>query len=451
MNEGKNYLRVTEAARRKEKELEAHGYLFNHYERFKSISDYDRFIYTDKLQKVANLIIDKQVAREKIIYNELGISNANELEQMFLGDEGLQDFIGSNFNNVYSVVAGALKDITNDNYSMDKKLNKTEKARLENSIQNAFDEEFNKLSDEYKSNLSKMLGGGAISKTMIDDFRKVSNRTNNNKMKTASQVAASTLGKWKGDLLEQCVGMFLSQLNKVKNVTVTGSNLDEFNKFIKSDVTVYTDSISIGFSAKNYKMGKTKTGEFKLSRDLQLHGGGSFESLLTRIESLKNEDLNQYIGPIATGFRSDNFYFNLVNEAVKKDTFKSSQPAIDFIDTVKALASAWFGSQLLTNTQEGVSGQNVDFLVISNKRLIPISTLLIALREQSAANIKVNISSTAKIDEEEIYQQKRSSPYTSEGLYNRQVQNIGFYAGQEVYNGIKVGAIKLSLLLQELK
>ena len=157
MNEGKNYLRVTEAARRKEKELEAHGYLFNHYERFKSISDYDRFIYTDKLQKIANLIIDKQVAREKIIYNELGISNANELEQMFLGDEGLQDFIGSNFNNVYSVVAGALKDITNDNYSMDKKLNKTEKARLENSIQNAFDEEFNKLSDEYKNNLSKSI------------------------------------------------------------------------------------------------------------------------------------------------------------------------------------------------------------------------------------------------------------------------------------------------------
>ena len=447
-NEASNYIRVTEAARRKRSELEAAGYLHSNYSRFKDITDYDSVLYKDRLDKIGNTIISKQIAREQQIYKELGINGIQELREKFLGDEGLQDFIGSSFNNVYTTIADALKEVAGES-SLERKINKKTKKEMEQSMQNAFDRELDKLSEEYKNNLNKMTNKGALSKEMIDSFRKVNNRTDNNKMKTAAQIARSSLGHWKGELLEQCLGMFISQLSKVKGVEITGSNLDEFGKFIKSDVTAFTDNMTIGLSAKNYQIDKTDKSNLRLKQDLILHGGGSFASFLNRIESLKGEDLTQYTQNIAQSFRTNNYYYNLINEAARKTTFKSSKPATDFIETVKGLAAAWFGTQLVTNTQEKIEGQNVDFLVVSNVGFIPMSSLLIALREQTA-NLKVNLSSKGNIDEESIYRQKVTSPYTTEGLYSKKVQQIGFYAGQEIYSGIRVGAIKLNLILQQL-
>ena len=148
---------------------------------------------------------------------------------------------------------------------------------------------------------------------------------------------------------------------------------------------------------------------------------------------------------------SDNYYYSLINEAAHKTTFQSSDPAQDFISTIKGMAAAWFGTQLVINAKEGISGQNVDFFVLSNYGVIPMSVLLEGLKTE-VASIKVGISSTASLDEEEIYEKKISQPYNpQQGFYSNAVLNIGHYAGEEVYTGIKVSEIKLSLILSKLR
>ena len=137
-NEASNYIRVTEAARRKRSELEAVGYLHSNYSRFKDITDYDSVLYKDRLDKIGNTIISKQIAREQQIYKELGINGIQELREKFLGDEGLQDFIGSSFNNVYTTIADALKEVAGES-SLERKINKKTKKEMEQSMQNAFD------------------------------------------------------------------------------------------------------------------------------------------------------------------------------------------------------------------------------------------------------------------------------------------------------------------------
>ena len=67
-DEASNYIRVTEEARKKESQLESIGYLHSNYKRFKDISSYDR-IYLTQVEKVADLIIKKQLQREQDIYS----------------------------------------------------------------------------------------------------------------------------------------------------------------------------------------------------------------------------------------------------------------------------------------------------------------------------------------------------------------------------------------------
>ena len=450
-NEASNYIRVTEEARKKESQLESIGYLHSNYERFKDISSYDR-IYLTQVEKVADLIIKKQLQREQDIYRELGVKNVDELVNMFFNDQALNTFIESKYDNAKAMVAEALKESVG-NSSLSQTVSKVKKKQIEDSIEDSFNKAIKEMTEDYQKNLNKITGQG-LSKEVVSDLKKISNRENNNKMKNAMKIASGAFSQWRGDLHEQTIAMFLAKLNKVKGVEVTGSNLDSLSKFIKSDVTAFTDTMSIGFTAKNYKIIEDKNGNAKLKYKLNLHGGGkegnSFESFMERLESLKNTDLNSYIADIVGGFRSNNFYYNLINEAVQTSSFKTSQPALDFINTVKSLAAAWFGTQLVAETKEGLAGQNVDFLIVGKRELIPISSLLIALREKTL-DLTVSISSNAKIDEDSIYEQKIESPYTSEGLYSSHVQNIGFYAGQEVYSGIKISSIKLDLVLNQLK
>ena len=80
-----------------------------------------------------------------------------------------------------------------------------------------------------------------------------------------------------------------------------------------------------------------------------------------------------------------------------------------------------------------------------------MSVLLEGLKTE-VASIKVSISSTASIDEEEIYKEKISKPYNpQDGFYINPILNIGHYAGEDVYTGIKVSEIKLSLVLSKLR
>ena len=73
--------------------------------------------------------------------------------------------------------------------------------------------------------------------------------------------------------------------------------------------------------------------------------------------------------------------------------------------------------------------------------------MLKALREQTAG-INVNISSTANINEEQVYQNKLLAPHGNRSYTGGEVQ-VGAEAGREMYKGIKVSPIRLRLILSQ--
>ena len=442
---------VTDYAGRNLRKLEDAGYLHSNYERFKKVEHYNKMITDSKLKAVGDKVIEKQKAREEACYKALGVKNAAELNKKYLSDEAVNTFIQSSYNNIYATLADSLKEIMGSS-DLGQKVSKSHQKEIANSIEKNFDSALESLSKDYSSNINKLVNGGIISKEMVDSFRGVSNRDKDNKLRKAGQMARSSLAEWKGKLGEIVVGLFASQLNGIKGVEVTGGSIDELGKFIKTDVTSYTDEMSIGFSVKNYATKVNKeTGDKYLPRDITLHSGGNFETFLNRLKSLNAGDLQSDVNNIVDVLGSDNYYYSLINEAAHKTTFQSSDPAQDFISTIKGMAAAWFGTQLVINAKEGISGQNVDFFVLSNYGVIPMSVLLEGLKTE-VASIKVGISSTASLDEEEIYEKKISQPYNpQQGFYSNAVLNIGHYAGEEVYTGIKVSEIKLSLILSKLR
>lgn len=445
-----NYLRMTNAARTKQGELEKAGYLFSHYERFKEVSDYDKIIYQSRLKQVAEQLIDAQEQREAKFYQALGIKNVAELEEQFFSDAAIANFIGGHFNNIFPVISDALKTVANDG-SLTKKINKVTKQQVEKAIEDAFNTDFKQFSQEYQDNLHKIVNGGTLGAGMASVIKAVENRNKTNKMRTGAEISKAALGHWKGELLERCLAMFLAQIGKVSKVELTATDLDAFGRFMKSDVVAKLEDLEIGFQAKNYKWKKDPlTGEITFPNDLSLHSGGSFETFVKRIEALKNQQIAGELQTISKNLRSDNYYYHLINEAVNKTNFSKSEPAQEFLEVVKGLAAAWFGTQLVVDNQFGIAGKNVDFLIISNIGFLPMSVVLRSLYEQGS-KLKVSISSTAKINQNEYYERKINAPYTTESPYNSFVKNIGYYAGQEVYVGIKVGAIRLQIVLNNLK
>lgn len=445
-----SYLQMTNAARIKQSELEKAGYLFSHYDRFKDVSDYDKIIYQSRLEQVAKKLISEQEKREQQFYAQLDIKNVKELEEQYFSDAAVANFIGGHFNNIYPVISEALKSVVNDG-SLSTKISKTTKTQMEKAIEDAFNADFEKFSEEYQNNLYKIVNSGTLGAEMASVIKSVENRTNQNKMRTGAEVSKATLGHWKGELLERCLAMFLAQLGKVDKVQLTGTDLDSFNRFVKSDVTAKIGDLEIGFQTKNYKWKKDPlTNNVTLPNDLTLHSGGSFETFVTRIEALKNQQIAGDLQIISKKLRSNNYYYHLINEAVNKTNFSKSEPAQEFLQVVKGLAAAWFGTQLVVDNQFGIAGQNVDFLIISNIGFLPMSVVLKSLYNESA-NLKVSISSKTKINQDEYYERKINAPYTTESPYNSYVQHIGYYAGQEVYTGIVVGAIRLQIVLNNLK
>lgn len=363
-------------------------------------------------------------------------------------------------DNAIRTIANVLKEEANDTKYMSQKVENVD--NLVEKVGTYFEKEINTMSKDYVNNLNKIKSNGAINgndllsnstvretaKMLSGTLDSYTNISKNGEFKTAEEFARGAFRGLKGKMLEQCVAIFFAQLGKVKGVKVTGSNLDAFGKDIKSDDTVYTENYSIGITAKNYGTKTNSQGQISLKKELNLHSGGSFETFLNRLESFKNPELQGSLNTINKRFRSDNYYYNLINEAANKTSFKSSDPAQDFVSTVKDLAAAWFGSQLVTNTQEQVAGQNVDFLIVSNIGFIPMSSVLKALREETA-NLNVTIDSKSNIDLDDLYEKKINAKH-GRYTYSGEEVTIGAEAGKEVYNNIKIGAIRLHLILNKI-
>ena len=64
---------------------------------FEEISDYKSVYYANVINKLGKAIIKKQKEREKAIYNELGVSDINGLNELFKGDAAIQTFVNGTF------------------------------------------------------------------------------------------------------------------------------------------------------------------------------------------------------------------------------------------------------------------------------------------------------------------------------------------------------------------
>lgn len=441
--------KTTAEAQKRYSYLESVGYLHSDYNRFEEISDYKSVYYTNVINKLGKAIIKKQKERERAIYNELGVNDIDGLNELFKGDAAIQTFVNGTFNNLVGTVAEALANSSWDRGNLKQLMAEDKKRDIEHQIEQKFQKSLDGFTDEYKTNLNKILDNKGLSAEMLPLIKNIS-IFKDGELRTANSFAYASLGQWKGDLLEQCLAMCIAQLGKVKNVKVTGSDLDQFDKFIKSDVTVSTENMNIGLSAKNYKTIIDNKGNIIFDNDLALHGGSTgtyFENFLQRMESLKNDDFQGNINTITKRLRTDNYYYNLINEAAQKFSFKSSDPATDFIAIVKGLAAAWFGTQLITDTKEGNRGQNVDFFVVGKYGFIPMSSILQGLMNESAS-LSVNVNSTTNLNMDNIYDEKVQAEH-GKRMYSGEEVGIGIDAGSQVYDKIKVSPIKLKMILNQ--
>lgn len=441
--------KTTAEAQKRYSYLESVGYLHSDYDRFEEISDYKSVYYANVINKLGKAIIKKQKEREKLIYDELGVNGIDGLNDFFNGDAAIQTFINGTFNNLVGTVAEALSDSGWERGNLEQMMSESKKEDIEQRIENKFQKSLDGFTDQYKENLNKILNNKGLSAEMLPLIQNIS-IFKENELRDAKSFARASFGQWKGALLEQCLAMCVAQLGKVKNTKVTGSDLDQFDKFIKSDVTVTTSNMDIGLSAKNYKTIIDNKGNVVFDNDLALHGGNSgtyFENFLQRMESLKSDDFQGNINTITKRLRTDNYYYNLINEAAKKFSFKTSDPAMDFVAIVKGLAAAWFGTQLVTNTKEGNKGQNVDFFVVGKYGFIPMSSILQGLMDESAS-LSVNINSTASLNMDNIYDEKVQAEH-GRRMYSGEEVGIGIEAGSQVYDKIKVSPIKLKMILNQ--
>lgn len=457
LNQEGTWEHTTEAAKKRLKYLEKAGYLHSDYSRFEEITDYKTVYYKNVLSKLADKVIARQEAREKAIYADLGVSGVNDLNKKIFSDEALETFIGGNLDNAFRIIGDSLKEAADDTTYMSRKVENIDE--LVNKVSSTFEKDLNKMSENYVKNLKKIDKGGLISgdelknnsevkqiaKMMANNLSGYTNKRKDGEFKTAQEVASAAFRGMKGKMLEQCIGMFFAQLKKVKGIKVTGTDLDIFGKDIKSDTIVYTKNYSIGITAKNYATELNSKGQLALKKEINLHSGGSFDTFIKRLESFKNGDFQSDLGTITKRLTSDNYYYNLINEAANKVSFKSSDPAQDFLNIVKDLAAAWFGTQFVTDTKEQAAGQNVDFLALNDLGLIPMSVLLRALREESS-NINVSIESKTDIDLEDLYEKKVNAKH-GKYTYSGEEVTLGSKAGEEVYKDIEMKAIRLHLIL----
>ena len=452
-----NFKSVTQSAIRQSRYLVEEGYLHNDYERFKTIKSqkvgFDELIPIEKINSLVDKIIALQARRESGVLKQLGVVSLKQLNQRYFTDNGINELITEDLNQFYELILnGALDGITSNNSDNGQKITG---EQIKQGLDKAMKEKMKKASIDYQKTYDKIITNSSIGNQSftgvnsgaLQALNSLQDKTELNQ-EELYDLSNHYFASWKHEAMREALGSLLAQFEKVKGVKITNNNYDNYGKKSKSEFTVQLENgKDFGFSLAN-----RKSNNGRLAFTLQSGGvnGTSFSSFIDRLKDLKSISghrmVNTSLSEIIDGVTTKNFYYNLVNEALHRTTFKKSEPVIEFLGIIKKLSAAWFGTQIVSDTE----AQNVDFFFVEGVGLIPMSKLLKLIKVEGN-KIYVGMNSTAEIDEYSYYERKIEAGNAAKRsyAYGPEVRAVGKEMGEKVYSGITIGEIKLNLLLSQ--
>ena len=459
-----NYKSVTQSALAQSDYLVDEGYLHNDYERFQTIKSqkvgFDEIISYEKMNSLVDKIIAIQARRETGVLKQLGVKSLKQLNQQFFTDEGINNFVAEDLEQFYNMIRdGAIAGLGSDKFINFKSGGTITGQELQQGLDKVIKQKMRKLGADYSKNFDKIListsaAGSQLSAVRSDLLSIFNSFTQNKELEYEElyKLSEQAFAQWKNQATVHAVSHLLTQFDRIKNVKVT-KNVSNSGKGAKSHLTIMLDNgKDFNFSVVNRKIASPG----HLAFTLQGSGNGTnFNTFVNRLRNLKsltgNNIINSTINEIVDGLTTDNFYYNLVNEALRKTSFKKSEPVIEFLNIVKKLAAAWFGVQLV-NDIENSGGENVDFFLIEGIGLLPMSKLLKLLKNEGN-KIYVAAISRADVDEEYYHEAKINAGIAAHRpeAYGPEVREVGAEMGQRVYDEIYVNEIKLNLLISQAK
>lgn len=396
------------------------------------------------MDELGRRMVEKQALREQLIYQMLGIKDIAELNEKYLAAGGNADFIHTQ---ITDVISEASKEIlANGNTTRNKGNEKILAKTMQDLVDNMIDEQY-KDKKEIAEKLKQGLGPQVASMLLRSSEKEKKPRMMD---KYTDSLANQMSARWRGEILEQETAAVMHEaltnlMGKQANVVISGKYHNAYGKQIKPDIFMdLGDGISVGISAKNYKLDKGGNTE------VTLHSAGRLENFYKLVDEMSvngatTSDLKN-IKKIVSSFRTPYFKYHLINQAafMGQKHIEGTNAGENIINFVKACLPLFIGAQFKIKGDEW----NVDFFNISGT-LIPVSEVMRKVfYGQTGANMRVGLYSNYSVPWVQMRESKMQFPVEDGDYYSEGTQRIGGYYGQNLYDEIKIGTVHLKLALK---
>lgn len=426
--------------------LQSNVYLHNLPENYELIGQADAFSPVDVsiMDQICAEILKKQKAREKRIYKALGVVDENELNQLLLPYEN---------KNLIDITATELLnkacDHAFENFETTTRNKKTEQS-LELVVNDVLYEILQAKTEEDKQKYQTLVDG--LGTKIVGMLKQSAQAKKKPRImsKYIAQVSEQITSRFRGDILEEslnyAIATYAKEIKKMPNVSISATDLNDYGKQIKSDVTwQINEKIKIGFSAKNYSMPNGQDVTFTL------HSEGFLENFYKLASEMNMSGISGYriIASLIKEFRSDNFRYHLVNQAAMHGNklINSTPAGNNVMSFIKRFLPLFIGAQFK------IKGDsiNVDFFNI-NGYFVPVSTIIEdAFYGGKYTGLKIGLYSNYTVPWMSMLKKKLSYPVENNEYYSDGTEGIGGEQGALVYKNIKTGRVHLKVALSNLK
>lgn len=438
---------VLDSGRKQINLLENSLYLHNFVGNYQEISENFTRVDISLMNLLWSKIINQQKREEQKIYDVLGISSVDQLNEKYLEAGGQTDFLTATARDLISQASkNALEDLSGrTSQKKASSLSSAVGATLEEMI-----DEHTAGDKELANALKKGLGEKTAKILLNLQKSKEKPKNMNDYIKRASKAISA---QFRGDILEIETGVIMARVineltGKRGNVTFTGTVKNAQGKQIKADHTVnINDDITFGISEKNY------TPMPDGSVEVSLHSSGSLENFYRLVDEMNINGRNKVnlkaVQKIVSKFREPDFKYHLINQAAFEGTKNITKTDVgaNIIEFVKTCLPLFIGAQFKIKGDT----TNVDFFNINGK-LIPVSTIMEDVYNGGTlTGQRVNLYSNYDVPWLDMLHEKTSIPVEDGEYYTAAATKIGSTQGNKLYKEINVGTIHLKIALANLK
>ena len=440
---------VISSGQRKLEQLQSNNYLHNIKANYEEIGGGFSPIDISIMDKIMKQVLSQQKMRESMIYQILGISGIDELNNAYYLSGGNNKFIDTSIAEVLE--RAAVECFSGD---METRMTKKNKANFASSVSETLEEMIEEnygIDDTIGKELKKGLGPFVAQRIAKKNNEKVKLEKLD---KYVERISDSMKSNWRGELGEletQIAGnLLLEALGKVGKVSVSAKDKNAYGKFIKADNLMSLDTITIGIQNKNYAVDDNGDVEFSL------HSSGKLENFYKLINEAKinGADMGDIVGiqNVINNFQTPYFKYHLINQAAFVATKESKKieetnAGHNLISFIKKCLPLFIGAQIKIKGDQ----YNVDFFNVSG-HFIPVSTVMEEVFNNGAgAGLRISLYSNYNIPWVQMREQKMDFPIENEeDYYSDGAQRVGGYYGNQLYNNINMGTVHLRVALSQL-